>query len=111
MGKDAFDATMQSYFKVWKFKHPYPEDFRAHLVAQNPKTDVSWLVDDLMATDRKPDYGIKSVTKTATGYDVTIVNKGETKLPFPLAASGSNGLGQIQWFAWRQLSLKNYWTI
>ncbi len=29
MGKPAFDSMMHSYYETWKFKHPYPADFRA----------------------------------------------------------------------------------
>ena len=28
LGKDVFDAAMKTYFEEWKFKHPYPEDFK-----------------------------------------------------------------------------------
>jgi hypothetical protein len=28
-GKEAVDKAMQAYFNQWKFKHPYPEDFKA----------------------------------------------------------------------------------
>lgn len=29
LGKETFDKLMQEYYKRWKFKHPYPEDFKA----------------------------------------------------------------------------------
>jgi hypothetical protein len=29
MGQSSFDKMMQEYFRRWKFKHPYPEDFRS----------------------------------------------------------------------------------
>ncbi|MFN9782558.1 MAG: M1 family metallopeptidase [Sphingobacteriales bacterium] len=29
MGTEKFDATMQTYYDQWKFKHPYPEDFES----------------------------------------------------------------------------------
>ena len=29
MGQAAFDKLMHEYYERWKFKHPYPEDFRA----------------------------------------------------------------------------------
>ncbi|MDB5202359.1 MAG: family metallopeptidase [Ferruginibacter sp.] len=29
IGTAKFDAMMQAYYQRWKFKHPYPEDFRA----------------------------------------------------------------------------------
>ena len=28
LGKDIFDKVMQTYYDRWKFKHPYPEDFK-----------------------------------------------------------------------------------
>ena len=28
VGKDLFDSCLQEYYKQWKFKHPYPEDFK-----------------------------------------------------------------------------------
>ncbi|MEO5942232.1 MAG: M1 family metallopeptidase [Ferruginibacter sp.] len=29
LGKETFDKVMQTYYDRWKFKHPYPEDFKA----------------------------------------------------------------------------------
>ncbi len=29
IGKEMFDSCMKVYFREWKFKHPYPEDFKA----------------------------------------------------------------------------------
>lgn len=40
MGAEKFDRMMQSYFQKWKFKHPYPQDFRAE-VEQFAEQDVS----------------------------------------------------------------------
>jgi len=31
LGKEKLDNAIQAYFNEWKFKHPYPEDFRASL--------------------------------------------------------------------------------
>ena len=31
LGKDKLDGAMQAYFNDWKFKHPYPDDFRRSL--------------------------------------------------------------------------------
>ncbi|MDQ3279427.1 MAG: M1 family peptidase, partial [Bacteroidota bacterium] len=30
-GREALDKAMNTYFNQWKFKHPYPEDFKAVL--------------------------------------------------------------------------------
>ena len=29
MGRETFDKAMQEYYRNWKFKHPYPEDYKA----------------------------------------------------------------------------------
>ncbi len=29
LGKDLFDSCMKAYYNNWKFKHPYPEDFKS----------------------------------------------------------------------------------
>jgi hypothetical protein len=31
LGKQLFDSSMRNYYRDWKFKHPYPEDFRASI--------------------------------------------------------------------------------
>lgn len=31
LGTTLFDSMMQSYFNLWKFKHPYPLDFKQHV--------------------------------------------------------------------------------
>ena len=39
LGQQQFDAMMQTYFKQWQFKHPYPEDFKK-LVEQEAGKDL-----------------------------------------------------------------------
>ncbi len=29
LGSTSFDSSMREYYRVWQFKHPYPDDFRA----------------------------------------------------------------------------------
>ncbi len=33
LGTERFDAMMKSYYETWQFKHPYPDDFVAHVLA------------------------------------------------------------------------------
>ena len=37
VGKEQFDAAMKAYYEQWKFKHPYPEDFRKVLETETGK--------------------------------------------------------------------------
>ena len=44
LGKENLDRAMQSYFKEWKFKHPYPEDLKATL-QKELNTDMTTFFD------------------------------------------------------------------
>ncbi|MES1225319.1 MAG: M1 family aminopeptidase, partial [Bacteroidota bacterium] len=46
LGKQVFDSIMQAYYSSWKFKHPYPEDFRK-IVEEKSGKDVSPLFAEL----------------------------------------------------------------
>lgn len=37
VGKEQFDAAMKQYYEQWKFRHPYPEDFRKVLESATGK--------------------------------------------------------------------------
>jgi hypothetical protein len=37
LGPDAFDHSVQRYFSIWQFGHPYPEDFRSVMDTQRVK--------------------------------------------------------------------------
>lgn len=40
MGKTAFDNAMQQYYKEWKFKHPYPNDFKNIILNNNKNVEA-----------------------------------------------------------------------
>ncbi len=79
VGETNMDKAMQHYYKKWKFKHPYPEDFRNSL-EESLDADVDWLFDQLLSTTRKMDYKIKRVK----GDSALIVNSGNVQSPFVL---------------------------
>ncbi|MEO6905354.1 MAG: M1 family metallopeptidase, partial [Ginsengibacter sp.] len=37
IGKNLFDSCLQEYYNLWKFKHPYPEDFKTVIVDVSKK--------------------------------------------------------------------------
>ena len=38
-GKESFQKKMQAYFEEWKFKHPYPENFKKSILGNDPAAD------------------------------------------------------------------------
>lgn len=53
VGKQQFDAAMKAYYEQWKFKHPYPEDFRKVLETQTGK-DLCAFFAALESKETKP---------------------------------------------------------
>ncbi len=52
VGLEMYDKVMKSYYQKWKFKHPYPEDFRKHWESETGK-DLSWFFDGLIDSNEK----------------------------------------------------------
>jgi hypothetical protein len=83
LGDSLFWAAMQNYFNQWKFCHPYPEDFRNSII-QFTKVDLNWFFDQWIETQKKIDYGIKSVRKADGEDNYTIKFKRRGRMEMPL---------------------------
>ena len=91
LGQEKMDEIMKAYFEKWKFKHPQPEDLRAVFEEKSGK-DLSWFFDEILGTNKKIDYKIKSVKKITCNnnppekcYQIKIKNKGEISSPLSLS--------------------------
>lgn len=94
-GTAAFDAAMKSYFRDWKFRHPYPEDLRASWQAAGLSAD--WFF-EAMTTQKRTDYALKNVEKVAGGYRLTVENKEKLNAPFPVTALRNGQPVGMQWY-------------
>jgi hypothetical protein len=84
LGDSLFDYSMHEYYRLWKNKHPMPEDLR-QVFETCTKKDLSWFFVDLLGTTKRLDY---KISKYRDGK-VLISNKGE--LNSPLLIAGKNG--------------------
>lgn len=74
MGRQTFDSMMHSYFEKWKFKHPYPIDFKNITLSFNQQLDADF---NLMSQKgnltpvqkRKIKLGLFFQTKDADKYN------------------------------------------
>jgi len=97
LGTEAMDKAMQSYYQKWKFKHPYPADFKASLENSTGK-DLSWVFEDLFYSNKKLDYALTSVKKAGDQLQLSIKNKGEIAAPFPVSAVKDGEVVATQWY-------------
>jgi hypothetical protein len=61
LGKQQFDQAMQQYYEEWKFRHPYPEDFRKVMETTSGK-DLSHVFSLLNKTGPMDSIGRKKLS-------------------------------------------------
>ncbi|MFK8037313.1 MAG: M1 family metallopeptidase [Crocinitomicaceae bacterium] len=96
LGDELFDKCMRSYFDIWHFKHPQPNDFRKVMEDVSGK-DLSWLFDDIIPTTKQIDYKISKVKQTEKGTEVTIKNVGQVNAPVRIDAYSFENLRKTIW--------------
>ena len=98
-GYEEFSKTMHSFFDMWRFKHPQPNDFIDFFENSTTK-DLSWAFDDLLNTKKKIDYKISSIDyKDKDSIKISIKNVGEIKSPILLDARSKDGKSvYLQWY-------------
>ena len=84
LGDSLFDATMRDYYKIWKFKHPQPEDLRQLFELHSGK-DLSWFFIDFLGTTKRVDYKISGIRNN----QLLLSNKGN--IASPVVISGLRG--------------------
>lgn len=82
MGKAPFEAAMKAYYNTWKFRHPYPEDFRK-IITQHTEKSVDWFFDHALYSSRNMDFSIKKVRKGDDGR-LMIRVRNATASPLPV---------------------------
>jgi hypothetical protein len=100
LGQDRFDQAMKSYYDTWKFRHPYPEDFRQQLEAITG-TQLAWLFDGYLGSTRKLDYALTGLGAVAGGQGeagLVVENRGGIEAPFPVSAFRGDSLVATRWF-------------
>lgn len=85
MGEENFGKGMKDYFDTWKFRHPYPEDFRVIMQKQTTKS-ISWFFDTILNTDEKIDFTISKARTSGFNTEVTVKNKSGVPAPLLVAA-------------------------
>ncbi len=96
-GKELFDEAIAFYFKVFKYKHPYPQDLKILLDYFGGGDNVP-LIENLTTTNKYIDYKIIRVKKNQNNiYDITLKNKGEFAAPVVVQAIKNNKIVAEIW--------------
>jgi hypothetical protein len=92
LGDPLFDSIMHDYYRIWKYRHPYPEDLRAVFGSCTVK-DLTWFFDGFLGTTGRLDY--KMVRHK--NQEILIKNKGELKGPLLIAGMIGDSICPGKW--------------
>ncbi|MCR5889555.1 M1 family metallopeptidase [Hymenobacter sp. J193] len=80
LGDELFTKALHTYIRNWNGKHPMPYDFFNSMNAGAGR-NLNWFWQRWFFDGGYPDLAIRTVAKTATGYDVTVEAKGTKPVP------------------------------
>ncbi len=92
LGDSVFDAIMHDYYRIWKNRHPMPDDLRKVFESGTSK-DLSWFFDDFLGTTKRLDYKIVRLDKQR----LLIKNNGELISPLLIAGMKGDSVGTEYW--------------
>lgn len=81
-GKEAFDKGMLDYFRIWKFRHPNPNDF-IRVMEKNARLELDWYKEYMVNTTDLPDYQIAAVEK-GKGKQTQVHLRRNGRMPMPV---------------------------
>lgn len=97
LGTDKFDRVMRKYYRAYQFKHVYPEDLQAMFEAETGDS-LGWFFEQLLRSDRGPDYSIKKLLKSKTAMAVTVQNNSDIPAAFTISLMSGDSILRTDWF-------------
>ncbi len=92
LGDSIYDIAMHEYYRIWKNKHPMPEDLKT-VFETSTKEDLSWFFDEILGTTKRLDY---KVLRYSDGK-VFVKNRGELNSPLLIAGMRSDSIRLQKW--------------
>lgn len=116
VGQEEFDRIMHEYFNTYLCKHVYPEDMQA--VFENETGEkFGWFFEDMINSDRGPDYALSRFQEGKTAMAVDITNNSNIAAPYSLSLMSGDSIVHTDWyrgFTGKQTVYVNYkpeWNI
>lgn len=94
LGKETFDQAMQTYYRQWAFRHPYPEDMQAVLESVTGKK-LDWFFEGLIQKGATPDFSIRK-WKPET-HSLVLRNQSGMMAPVQIAFMDEGKVVSTQW--------------
>ena len=90
IGEENLAKTIKTYFDVWKFKHPTPNDFK-RIAEKVSNIQLDWYLTDWTLTTNQIDYSIDSVNEIDSKTVITLKRNGSMPMPIDLTIEFADG--------------------
>jgi hypothetical protein len=97
LGEEQMDTLMHRYFREWRYRHPYPEDFRK--VAMEVAGDsLGWFFDGVVGSDEKVKYALTRVRHSGDSLRVKVRRKRHSlAVPAPVSVMKEGKTQSTHW--------------
>ena len=96
IGEEKLAKTLKEYYRLHKFRHPVPNDFR-RIAERVSGIQLKWYLTDWTQTTNTIDYSIRSVKGDGTKTVVTIERIGSMPMPLEVLVNFKNGPSEIHY--------------
>ena len=96
IGEEKLAKTLKEYYRLHKFQHPVPNDFR-RIAERVSGIQLKWYLTDWTQTTNTIDYGIKSVEGDDTKTVVKIERIGSMPMPLEVLVNFKNRPSEIHY--------------
>ena len=116
IGADKLAKTLKEYYRLHKFQHPSPNDFR-RIAERVSGIQLKWYLTDWTQTIKTIDYGIKSVEGDETKTIIKIERIGSMPMPLEILVNFKDKPSEVHYIAIplmrgeKQNPYKTKWTV
>ena len=116
IGADKLAKTLKEYYRLYKFQHPLPNDFR-RIAERVSGIQLKWYLTDWTQTIKTIDYGIKSVEGDETKTIIKIERIGSMPMPLEILINFKDKPSEVHYIAIplmrgeKQNPYKTKWTV
>ena len=116
IGADKLAKTLKEYYRLHKFQHPLPNDFR-RVAERVSGIQLKWYLTDWTQTIKTIDYGIKSVEGDETKTIIKIERIGSMPMPLEILVNFKDKPSEVHYIAIplmrgeKQNPYKTKWTV
>ena len=96
IGEDKLSKTLKEYYRLHKFKHPVPNDFR-RVAERVSGIQLKWYLTDWTQTTNTIDYSIKSVKADGSRALINIERIGSMPMPLEVLVNFKDNTSEIHY--------------